>query len=93
MRIVLILFTLNHLGYLYFESFIEGVMSNVSTAGQAPGYGLAYGLILFPIQFLLELVLFAALLYQVLVVRQWRANFFLWLACIGTFLSIVSIGY
>lgn len=93
MRIVLILFTLNHLAFLYFESFIEGVMSNASIAGQAPGYGLAYGLIIFPIQFLLELVLFAALLYQVAVVRQWRANPVLWLACIGTLFSILSIGY
>ncbi|MGR5528464.1 hypothetical protein ACPV40_02210 [Vibrio alfacsensis] len=93
MRVVLILFTLNHLVYLYFDRFIEGVMSNVTTAAQAPGYGLAYGVIIFPIQFLLELVLFAALLYQVFVVRQWRANLVLWLACIGTFFSIVSIGY
>lgn len=40
MRFVLVALTLNHFIYLYFEHFIDGVMSNPSEVGQAPGYGL-----------------------------------------------------
>ena len=70
MKVVLVVLALNHFIYLYFEHFIEGVMSNPSTAGQAPGYGIVYSLIIFPFQFFLELVCIVALLYQVLVVRN-----------------------
>lgn len=56
MRVVLVALTLNHFIYLYFENFIEGVMNNASTAGQAPGYGIVYALLIFPFQLFFELV-------------------------------------
>ncbi len=93
MRIVLVVLTLNHFVYLYFEHFIESVMSNANTAGQAPGYGMVYALLMFPFQFFLELVLLVALFYQVLVVRQWRASIWHWSPFLLTLFLILDIGY
>ncbi len=93
MRIVLVLLTLNHLIYLSFECLIESVMSNASTAGRAPGYGIVYGLLIFPVQFLAELVLFVALLYQVLVVRQSQVNVWYWSCFVLTLFLVLDSGY
>ena len=48
MRFVLVALTLNHFIYLYFEYFIDGVMSNPSEVGQASGYGMVFSLLIFP---------------------------------------------
>ncbi len=93
MRFVLVALTLNHFIYLYFEHFIDGVMSNSSEAGQAPGYGMVYSLLLFPFQLFLELVLIVALLYQTLVVRQWKGSIWYWSPFLLTLLLILDIGY
>ena len=93
MRFVLVALTLNHFIYLYFEHFIDGVMSNPSEAGQAPGYGMVYSLLLFPFQFFLELVLIVALLYQTLVVRQWKGSIWYWSPFLLTLLLILDVRY
>lgn len=93
MRCVLVVLTLNHFIYLYFEHFIEGVMSNPSEAGQAPGYGMVYSLLIFPFQLFLELVLIVALLYQTLVVRQWKGSIWYWSPFLLTLLLILDIRY
>ena len=93
MRFVLVALTLNHFIYLYFEHFIEGVMSNPSEAGQAPGYGMVYSLLIFPFQLFLELVLIVALLYQTLVVRQWKGGIWYWSPFLLTLFLILDIGY
>lgn len=68
-NIVLVLLTVNHFIYLYFEHSIENVVSSGGGAGEDSLYGLAYGFLILPFQFLLELALFFAFLYQVLIVR------------------------
>lgn len=93
MRVVLVALTLNHFIYLYFENFIEGVMNNASTAGQAPEYGILYALLIFPFQLFFELVLFAALFYQVFIVRQWHASMWYWSPFLLTLFLILDIGY
>ena len=93
MRFVLVALTLNHFIYLYFEHFIDGVMSNPSEAGQAPGYGMVYSLLVFPVQLFLELVLIVALLYQTLVVRRWKGSILYWSPFLLTLLLILDIGY
>lgn len=93
MRVVLVTLTLNHFIYLYFENFIEGVMNNASTAGQAPGYGIVYALLIFPFQLFFELVLFSALFYQVFIVRQWHASMWYWSPFLLTLFLILDIGY
>ena len=93
MRFVLVLLTLNHFIYLYFGYFIDGVMSNPGEAGQAPGYGIVYALLIFPVQLLLELVFIIALLYQFLVVHQWRASIWYWSPFLVTLFLILDIGY
>lgn len=93
MRFVLVVLTLNHFIYLYFEHFIDSVMSNPSEAGQAPAYGMVYSLLLFPFQLFLELVLIVALLYQTLVVRQWKGSIRYWSPFLLTLLLILDIGY
>ncbi|CAE6907830.1 hypothetical protein ACOMICROBIO_LKFPLAJE_01852 [Vibrio sp. B1FIG11] len=93
MRFVLVALTLNHFIYLYFEHFIDGVMSNPSEAGQASGYGMVYSLLIFPFQLFLELVFIVALLYQTLIVRQWKASIWYWSTFSLTLLLILDIGY
>ncbi len=93
MRFVLVVLTLNHFIYWYFGYFIDGVMSNPSEAGQAPGYGIVYSLLIFPFQILLELVFIAALLYQALVVHKWRASIWYWSLFLVTLFLILDIGY
>ncbi len=88
MRVVLTLFTLNHLGLLWFESFIYGVMEDPVRSGAAPGYGIVYALLIFPFQFMFELSLIVALIYQVFIVRRWQANIVFWLASMLTFVAI-----
>lgn len=92
-NIVLVLLTANHFIYLYFDCFIENVVSSDGGAGEASLYGLAYGFLIFPFQFLLELALFFAFLYQVLIVRQWRASIWCWSTFLLTLFLILDIGY
>ena len=93
MRFVLVALTLNHFIYLYFEHFIDGVMSKPSEADQAPWYGMVYSLLVFPVQLFLELVLIVALLYQTLVVRRWKGSIWYWSPFLLTLLLILDIGY
>ena len=93
MRFVLVAITLNHFIYLYFKHFIDGVMSNPSEAGQAPGYGMVYSLLVFPFQLFLELVLIVALLYQALVARRWKGSIWYWSPFLLTLHLILDIGY
>ncbi len=93
MNIVLVLLTVNHFIYLYFEHSIENVVSSGGGAGEALLYGLAYGFLILPFQFLLELVLFFAFLYQVLIVRQLRASIWYWSTFLLTLFLIFDIGY
>ncbi len=93
MRFVLVALTLNHFIYLYFEYFIDGVMSNPSEVGQAYGYGMVFSLLIFPFQLFLELVFIVALLYQTLIVRQWNASIWYWSTFSLTLLLILDIGY
>lgn len=93
MRIVLILLLLNHACFLGFEQFIEGVMSEPKTAGQAPGYGIFYALLVFPLQLFAELLLAVALFYQAFIVKKWQASLFLWAGVVVTFFMIIPIGY
>lgn len=92
MRIVLVLLTLNHLLCLSFECFIESLISDLSTAGRDPGYGIVYSLLIFPVQFLAELVLFVALLYHVLVVRQSQVNVWYWSSFAVTLILVLDSG-
>ncbi|PNH90668.1 hypothetical protein C1M59_16115 [Vibrio diazotrophicus] len=92
-NIVLVLLTVNHFIYLYFEHSIENVVSSGGGAGEASLYGLAYGFLILPFQFLLELALFFAFLYQVLIVRQWRASILYWSTFLLTLFLIFDIGY
>lgn len=91
MNVVLFLLIINHLIYLAFCMFIEGVMGNSQTSDSATGYGMFYAFLIFPIQVGAEIGLVLMFFYQLLIVRKWQANPVLWVIFTLTILSFASL--
>ena len=91
MKTVLYFLIINHLIYLAFGVFIVGITSDPQTADTASGFGMIYALVVFPIQLLAEIALIGAFIYQLLIVRNWRATPVLWVSFVVTVLSLANV--
>lgn len=87
MKILLTLLILNHSVLICFELYIESIMVSTDSqmSGRATGYGMLYALIVFPSQFLFEILLIVRLAYQMFFVKHIKAHPILWIAAVGSF--------
>ncbi|NNG45225.1 hypothetical protein HJP15_20270 [Pseudoalteromonas sp. NEC-BIFX-2020_002] len=86
MKFVLSILIINHLCFLGFEYAITSMLNDQISASS---YAKLYVILVFPVQLLLELTFFIAMLYQAFIVFKWRANGTLWIGFIATFLMVI----
>ncbi|KPH63444.1 hypothetical protein AMS58_10560 [Pseudoalteromonas porphyrae] len=89
MKFVLSILIINHLCFLGFEYAITSMLNDQISSSSASSYAKLYVILVFPVQLLLELTFFIAMLYQAFIVFKWRANGTLWIGFIATFLMVI----
>lgn len=88
LNVLLAAATINHCVLIGFICFIDDLMAS-SASELAGGYGMVYGLVVFPFQVVIEGAIVIAIFYQLVTGHVTSSRLSLWLVCAISFIAVL----